>query len=79
MAHVNTKTYEVQIQARRDGAWIWRTERIIRDTVGSGLARLKADRLHTGGIRARAVDTTTGEVIYTIEHKELTGEGIPTP
>lgn len=65
MAHVITKTYEVQIQHRRDGVWIWSTERIIRDTVGPGLARLKADRLHAGGIRARVIDTATGEVIYT--------------
>jgi hypothetical protein len=64
MAHVITKTYEVQIQHRRDGVWIWCTEHIIRDTAEPDAARRKADRLHAGGIRARVIDTATGEVIY---------------
>ncbi len=65
MAYVITKTYEVQIQHRRDGVWIWCTERIIRNAASPGLARLQADRLHAGGIRARVIDTATGDVIYT--------------
>jgi hypothetical protein len=64
MTEVIARTYEVQIQHSRDGAWIWCTEHIIRDTAGPGTARRKADRLHAGGIRARVVDTATGEVIY---------------